>query len=188
MIPSVEACFRLMGQYRMLENIRDHSLVVARIAQFIARGLKDAGFDISLKKTIAGALLHDIGKTASLKSGEDHTELGKRICIENNYHEIADIVKEHVRLNAYDLNGTFSEKVVVYYSDKRVNHDEIVSLEKRMAYIMERYALNQRKYYEAIKSNFDKCKRIETKIFDVLKIRPSTLNRWIKHEKIDGCI
>jgi putative nucleotidyltransferase with HDIG domain len=184
MVPSVETCFQVMEQYQMLDNIKAHSIVVAEIASFIARGLYEAGYDISYEKTIAGALLHDIGKTPSLESGEDHTEIGRRICLENQFVEISDIVKEHVRLKSYELNGDFTEKVVVYYADKRVNHDRIVSLDERLAYILERYAKNLLKFHGLIKANFEKCRSIEKRIFHVLMADPDSLAQLVKKENI----
>ena len=62
MIPSIEECYLFMDRYRMLTHIKAHSIVVARIARMIARGLRDVNPDISVSKTTAGALLHDIGK------------------------------------------------------------------------------------------------------------------------------
>ncbi len=43
MIPSPEECFRRMQQYAMLDNIKDHSIMVARIAEFLAAELTAAG-------------------------------------------------------------------------------------------------------------------------------------------------
>ena len=62
MIPSVEDCFLLMKKYGMLENIRAHSIVVAKISKFIAKKMKENGMNLSLEKTLAGALMHDIAE------------------------------------------------------------------------------------------------------------------------------
>ncbi|MBW1705401.1 MAG: hypothetical protein JRJ86_09570 [Deltaproteobacteria bacterium] len=43
MIPSIETCFELMDKYRMLENIKAHSIIVTKVAHLIASGLRDAG-------------------------------------------------------------------------------------------------------------------------------------------------
>jgi putative nucleotidyltransferase with HDIG domain len=173
-----------MDKYRMLENIKVHSIVVARVAHLIARGLRDAGLDISIKKATAGALIHDIGKTASLNSSEDHSETGRRICLENDLHEIADIVGEHVILKDYKQNGKFSEKEIVYYSDKRVNHDRIVSLKERLAYIIERYGKKQAERHHAILMNFELCKKVEKKLFSKLTFSPKSLRDLAKDERI----
>ncbi len=184
MIPSVETCFHLMEQYNMLENIKAHSIMVARAASLIANGLYEAGFDISVKKTVAGALMHDIGKTLSLTSGEDHAELGKIICLENNLVEVSDIVAEHIVLKDFEMNGTYSEKEIVFYADKRVNHDAIVTLEERLAYILERYGKNHIDLRNRIKVNFEMCKRVEEKLFRNLEFHPGSLARLAMYQRL----
>ena len=173
-----------MDRYRMLENIKVHSIVVAKVAHLIARGLRDAGLDISIEKATAGALIHDIGKTGSLNSSEDHSETGRRVCLENDLHEIADIVGEHIILKNYNQNGKFSEKEIVYYADKRVNHDRIVGLEERLAYIIGRYGKNQAELCRAIAMNFELCKKVEKKLFGKLKFSPESLRDLANDEKI----
>jgi putative nucleotidyltransferase with HDIG domain len=182
MIPSVETCFHFMDRYRMMAHIRDHSVVVAAVARVISQGLKEAGIEISAKKAVAGALLHDIGKTASFTSGQDHSEIGRRICLDNGLEEIANIVGEHVSLKTYDFIKNYSEKEIVYYADKRVNHDEIVSLEERLAYILERYGRNNKKLCQRIKGNFERCLLIEEKLFRVLDFKPDALAPMVKQE------
>ncbi|MBW1781462.1 MAG: HD domain-containing protein [Deltaproteobacteria bacterium] len=183
MIPSIRECFQLMDTYRMLDNIRSHSVVVARVARLIAQGLREARIDISIETATAGALLHDIGKTASLQTGEDHSELGRQICIKNHLDEIAPIVAEHVRLKDYTLNGDYSEKEIVFYADKRVNHDHIVSLEERLAYILERYGRKQKELSQAIKANFSLCKQVQEKLFRKLTFTPESLSRMARDQK-----
>lgn len=184
MIPSIETCFLLMEKYGMLENIKAHSVVVAKIARLIAKGLEQAGVDISIEKAIAAALMHDIGKTASLKYGGDHTEIGRQICLRNHFEEIADIVREHVIFKDYELDGDFSEKEIVYYADKRVNHDRIVSLDERLVYILERYGNNQQDLCRRIKKNFKLCAKVEKKLFAKLNFRPESLSRLVEKEEI----
>ena len=154
-----------MDQYEMLGNIKTHSIFVAKVAHVIARNLVNRGIDISVELATVGALMHDVGKTASLKSGEDHSKIGRQICIENGLYEIADIVGEHVRMKGYRLNNKFSEKEIVYYSDKRVNHDQIVALEDRMNDIITRYGRDQENLCNAIRANFEICKAVEKKLF-----------------------
>ncbi|MBW2615396.1 MAG: HD domain-containing protein, partial [Deltaproteobacteria bacterium] len=184
MIPSIETCFELMDKYRMLENIKTHSIVVTKVAHLIALGLRDAGLDISIEKVVAGALLHDIGKTPSLGTGQDHSEIGRQLCLENHLDETASIVAEHVRLKNYNLNGDYSEKEIVYYSDKRVNHDTIVSLEDRLAYILDRYGKNKEGICRAIRMNFELCKRVEKKLFKKLTFSPESLADLAENEEI----
>jgi len=175
MIPSIEECYRFMDRYQMLAHIKAHSVVVARVARMIALGLQEMNRDISVLKTTAGALLHDIGKTPSLSSGGNHAKIGERICIENGFTEIAPIVAEHVILKNYSLNDADSEKEVVFYADKRVNHDKIVTLDEREAYILDRYGLGQKELCHRIRLNFRLCGQVEEKLFRKLKFSPESL-------------
>ncbi|MBW2505843.1 MAG: hypothetical protein JRD19_02095, partial [Deltaproteobacteria bacterium] len=49
-IPGVDECLALMEQHHMLPNIRAHSILVARVAEIITKGLTAAGRDLSLEK------------------------------------------------------------------------------------------------------------------------------------------
>jgi putative nucleotidyltransferase with HDIG domain len=173
-----------MNRYRMLDHIKAHSLVVTKIAHLIAVDLRNDGLDISIEKATAGALLHDIGKTPSLGTAQDHSEIGRQICLRNHLDEIADIVGEHVRLKSFSMEGNFSEREIVFYSDKRVNHDRIVSLEDRLAYILERYGKNQTELTIRIRKNFELCKSVEKKLFERLNFKQESLSRLAKNEDI----
>lgn len=183
MIPSVEECCRFMEEYGMLDNIKAHSLMVERVAHVISLGLLDAGVDLSLEKVTAGALLHDIGKTLCLGTTEDHAAEGRKICLRNDLGEIADIVGEHVRLKAYNLSGSIREKEIVYYADKRVNHDSVVSLEERLHYILKSYGKDQEPLCRRIKKNFSLCSLVEKKLFAKLSFLPAELAVRVSQSK-----
>ena len=180
MVPTTEDCFQFMERYGMLDNIRAHSIVVEKVAGVIAKGLIRAGEDISLEKVIAGALMHDIGKTSCLGSSYDHSKKGMEICVENNLDEIADIVNEHVIINRYDLDGNITEKEIIYYSDKRVNHDRVVSLDRRMEYIIERYSKSKVELCALIEGNFKICEQVEVKLFSRLDFGPEDIESLVK--------
>jgi uncharacterized protein len=182
MIPSVKTCFQLMDRYDMLENIKQHSIVVARIARFIGCGLLEAGEVISLDKVIAAGLLHDIAKTPCLHTKKDHAEEGRKICIQNGFEEIASIVAEHVVLKTRSPGARFSEKEVVYYADKRVNHHAVVSLDERLSYILERYGGAGKVVRQRIADNFNVCKTVEKALFQKLPFAPAELSWRVKQE------
>jgi putative nucleotidyltransferase with HDIG domain len=182
-IPSVKDCFDLMEQHRMLSNIVDHSIIVARVAEIITEELISAGHDLSLETVIAGALLHDIGKTACLDNEDDHAAKGVEICLSHNLEPIADIVAEHVILKNYLPGGGFSEKEIVYYADKRVNHDQVVSLEERLSYILERYGQNNKMRCKAIKQNYALCQDLEKRIFSELSFEPGDVSNLLTKQR-----
>jgi uncharacterized protein len=180
MIPSVEQCFDLMAKYEMLENIKAHSIMVERIASLMARGLQEAGETLSLDRVAAGALMHDIAKTQSLKTKEDHSARGSEICLQNHLDEIADIVAEHVVLKAFSREGPVLEKEIVYYADKRVNHDKIVSLEERLAYLIKQYGRGDERLIRRMGKNFDLCKQVESKLFSKLRFAPEDVAEMVQ--------
>lgn len=160
-----------MDEHAMLANIRRHSFVVARVAERVhsrlARTVKDA--DLPPRQLVtAGALLHDIAKTPCLRDDCDHAEVGAQICQHHGLFEIAEIVEEHVRLRRYDLQryqkGIFEAKELIFYADKRVVHDEIVSLDERLEYILERYGGKEPDRLVRIRKNFENCRSLESSL------------------------
>lgn len=176
MIPSVSECFLLMDKYEMLENIKEHSVMVARVAGFIVKEMHEAGKDISMDLTLAAALMHDIAKTSSLNSNEDHAQKGRELCLSHEFYEIADIVGEHVVLANGVPKSCCREKEIVYYADKRVLHDKVVSLDDRLEYILERYGNNDTHLHHLIKKNFTNCRLVEEKIFNILERQPDDVS------------
>jgi putative nucleotidyltransferase with HDIG domain len=169
-----------MNQYRMLDNVREHSIVVAEIVRAISKGLVTAGAQISVDKAVAGALLHDIAKTQCLETGGDHAALGMEICLQHHLDEIADIVAEHIWLKSYSLDGVYSEKEIVYYGDKRVLHTSVVSLDERMHDIIDRYGRNDSRLTQLVRMNFNICLAIERKLFKSLHFEPEQLADMIQ--------
>ncbi|HIJ78273.1 MAG: HDIG domain-containing protein [Desulfobulbaceae bacterium] len=177
MIPAVAECFQLMDLYEMLPNIREHSVMVGRVAGLIAKGAIEAGLPLSLELTVSGALLHDIAKTPTLNSDLRHDEVGRQICLRHGFDELADIVAEHVVLKNGVESGCCTEKEIVYYADKRVLHHEIVALGARLEYIIERYGNGDELMGERIRRNFQHAHQIEEQLFSSLHFAP--------HEVVD---
>lgn len=179
MIPSIAQCFRLMEQYAMLPNIREHSVMVGRVAGLIGRGLTRAGRPLSLELIVSSALLHDIAKTATLETELRHDELGREICIRHGLDELAEIVAEHVVLKG-GAPECCTEKEIVYYADKRVLHDEIVTLEARLDYIIHRYGNGDEGLHAKIRQNFSQAHIIEERLFLELDFSPDELEERLR--------
>ena len=75
----------------------------------------------------------------------------------------------------------FREVEIVNYADKRVLHDEIVSLDTRLNYILERYA-KKPEHRERIHMLWQKTKGLEDRIFSFLPLTPEDLNQLIRHQ------
>ena len=178
MIPTVAECFQLMDRYLMLDNIRDHSIIVARVSALLVEESIKAGGNLSVALTVTAALLHDIGKTACLNNDHDHAVLGREICLEHGFTELAEIVADHVLFQNGSLS-TVAENEIVYYADKRVNHDKIVSLAAREEYIAERYGNNDPLRLEAIGRNCQKWQEVEKTLFAALPFSPKDVSSLI---------
>ncbi len=171
----------------MLDNIREHSHLVARVAEAIVCGLGDFGDDpvraADLDLVLAGALLHDIAKTKCLDGSCRHDEEGMHICCHHGYPEVGQIVREHVLLSSFTPDdyqrGRFPAREIVYYADKRVRHNEIVSLEQRYDYIIEIYSRENEAIKKRIRENFDRCAELEQYLFKYLPFSPELLPRKV---------
>jgi len=180
MIPNIAECIKTMEKHSMLENIKAHSIMVTKVAYVISYFLLKAGETISMQKVIAGALLHDIGKTEGLRTGRDHVEIGVEICNQHGFNEISELVAEHVILNKFDPDSKCTEKEIIYYSDKRVNHDKVVTLNERLEYIINRYSRGNKYIADTIRKNFELCRKVEEKLFKKLPFSPDEIPKLAK--------
>lgn len=175
-IPTRSQCLVLMEEALMPEHIQKHSVVVAQIAVYLGRLLNQNSVRVNLELLEAGALLHDIAKARSLSTGERHEDLGARMLESWGYTLISPIVKEHVILNVAVLQGPITESMVVNYADKRVKHDQVVSLRERFSDLINRYArTNEHRTW--LQEKFDLYLQLESMMFEHLTINPDDLDQ-----------
>ncbi len=94
---------------------------------------------------IASALLHDLGKFYCIEHGGFHNQLGASLVMELTRNPaIAQGVMHHVFWPGDIDIEKFFLPLVIIYSDKRVKHDQIVSLETRFDDLFSRYGINDR--------------------------------------------
>jgi putative nucleotidyltransferase with HDIG domain len=98
-IPTQEECFQLILHMEMLENIVAHSFRVCQVATLLADELIEADVVVNRELVRASALLHDITKTRSIKTGERHADTGGQVLREQGYPEVGCIIEQHVVLN-----------------------------------------------------------------------------------------
>jgi uncharacterized protein len=161
-IPTIEECYQLIKSNNMLPHIIAHSEQVARVAAAIMDSLEqDAG--IHREAVIAACLLHDITKTRSLQTREHHDISGGLLLAELGFPVIGEMVKEHVILCDFQPGGKLLNKEIVYYADKRVMHDRIVTVEERVDDLILRYGTTQERI-QLIQSNAQQVRQLEVKI------------------------
>jgi uncharacterized protein len=174
-IPNKDECLALMEAHGMLPNIREHSFAVMHVARSLGEALTDAGFHLSLPLVEIGALLHDLGKTACLGTLNNHADYGAGILEELGYPHVAQLVREHVHLydDIVDARG-LREAELVNYADKRVLHDEVVTLLDRFADIRRRYGRTP-EALARIKATEIRARALEEKLFASLAVGPDEL-------------
>lgn len=164
----------------MPDHIKAHSMLVCRVALLLTDDLLAAGVPLNRSLVKASALLHDITKPRSFTTGENHSQTGGEYLSEVGYPEVGDIVRQHVILDAYFKGEAPCEAEIVNYADKRVLHDQVVPLDDRMTYILDRYAKKEehRRWLQAV---WDQTVLLEERLFSYLSYRPSQVV-----ERIDG--
>jgi len=179
-IPTKAQCYQMISKMKMMDHIVVHSLQVCRVATFLTEHLNKQHYRLNFDLIQSAALLHDITKTRSFKTREDHALTGGEYLTDHGYPEVGDLVRQHVKLDAYSVTATIREVEVLNYADKRVLHDEIVILDKRLDYILERYAETSA-HRERINVLWQKTREMENKLFKDLSFAPDDLTRLISH-------
>ncbi len=173
-IPSEAHCRRMSSDLGMLDNIVVHCLQVCRVSLFLTDHLGLPGLNRELIR--AAALLHDITKTRSFQTLEDHAETGARLLTDLGYPGVALIVGQHVRLDCYPVSPTApTDAEIVNYSDKRVLHDKIAPLSERMGYILEKYGGSPERKRNILLL-WEKSETLEKRLFTGLPFSPDELN------------
>lgn len=143
-IPSDDECFALWDKYCMLEHIRAHSLRVAELAEALALRAVECGHDVCAPAVRASALLHDIAKTYTITHGGSHAQIGASwVILETGNHELARGVMMHVHWPWPLPESVCSLPFFVIYADKRIMHDQCVTLEERFDDLLVRYGISE---------------------------------------------
>jgi putative nucleotidyltransferase with HDIG domain len=142
-VPGDEACFELWEAYGMLEHIKAHSLLVAQVAGTIAGLARDRGWDVDVQLVRASALLHDLGKTYTVRFGGNHCQIGASWAMSLTRNPaIAQGVIHHIYWPGKIDVVRHLLPLSIIYADKRIKHDAVVSLEDRFQDLLKRYAVS----------------------------------------------
>ena len=158
-LPSRDECYELIRQCHVPAHILKHSKTAARLGVFLARKLVAGGLEVDVDLVERACLLHDIFRVCELPL-EDFRRFEQPVTEEDKakwrrlkgqhggvrhedaacaflrdaYPVLAQTIRKHrytAILDNEDKPETWEEKLV-YYADKRVMHDAIVSLQERL--------------------------------------------------------
>ena len=155
-IPTKSQCLKILKDNNVPDNIIAHSKAVCDFAMNIVDFLEKRGYNINRDLVASGALLHDIKKL----SGTEHVTEGYEFVKSLGFPEVALIIKKHglVNLANEDFIPKSWEEKIVFYADKRIKHDKIVSVDERFNYIKKRYKR------EDVEEELEFTKRIEKEL------------------------
>lgn len=178
-IPSPEQCCRYWDDFNLPEHIREHSRMVAVVADKIC-SLAGRDIPVPARAVIATALLHDLGKFYCIEYGGKHNQLGASLVMDlTGNPAIAQGVMHHIFWPGdLDLDRFFLPLVIIY-SDKRVMHDRIVPLEARFEDLFSRYGVNER-MNALMKQSLDQSTTIQNILSRKLRtdLNACAFDRW----------
>jgi len=140
-LPDIDECMALLAEQDAPPGVIKHSQAVANAAFRMAGWLRELGEKVDPLLAHRGGLLHDLDKISSRQSNQRHGQLGASILHKEDYPQLADIVKRHVMSMIFDPDEqpTTWEEKLVYYADKIVEGDQIVSVAERWKALHQRY-------------------------------------------------
>lgn len=141
-LPSRKECLQVLKEVGLPRNIIEHSLLVNKVAVFLAKKLRQAGARVDVALVDRASLLHDVDKHWTLEEGRRHGKLAKNFLLQRGWRKIAVIAEKHVLEKIRRLRSL--EEKIVFYADKRVTRNRIVSVRERFAYLKKRYGKSPR--------------------------------------------
>ncbi len=168
---SLDFAYELLKREDVPEHIIRHSEKVALIALFLGCLLKEKGEPLDLNLLTFSALLHDIKKMASVRTGENHALAGYQLMKKLGLERVGEIIYAHIFLKPPKPNAPISEEEIVFYADKRVKHDEIVTLKERFKDLRERYGKTLKSLIRMALLE-EMTLLLEKRLFKKIKIKP----------------
>lgn len=143
-VPDDATVIAWWDRHEMIEHIRRHSAMVAKVAHHVALMGAERGVDVDPDRVRLAGLLHDISKTYSVRFGGNHCQTGAAWTLELT----GDILVAHcVHHHVYwpfevDVRRHFAP-LAVLYADKRVAHTAVVGIMDRYEDLLERYGTTE---------------------------------------------
>ncbi len=157
-VPSKDEIEKLYSKYDVPPHIVRHMKKVAEVLSDILSDLRQRGTMYDDELMEAAALTHDIARTR-----KDHPEAGANILKEEGYDLIGMIVKEHnspILFKRYP--DKLSEEDLLFYADKIVKEDHIVTLKERFEKSFSGYTSEDAQ--KNIRSRYNKAANIERQL------------------------
>jgi uncharacterized protein len=183
-IPGEESCIALLERYRTPEHIILHSKKVWEVGRVLGLELIKKNLTVDMDLIRASCLLHDVGKYPCILDGTKYHDVrGEQILEQEGFPDVARIVVQHVILRS-SLDDPIAEEHVLFYADKRVVHDAVVSLEERFDYLESTYGKTPLAI-EGLRKMKENTFRLENRLFLHFDFGPDDLINLMDGEPKD---
>jgi len=166
-IPQLKECLDLLERHGVPQHIVAHSLKVHEVALFLAERMRSNGVKVNVPLVEAAALLHDIDKHMSFANPSVHGVKSVELLEEEGLPKVAQVVKKHMLGTILEKGSAGLESLeekIVYYADKRVRHDSIVSIDGRFEYLLKRYGSLREESRKTIERAYPKALELEKEL------------------------
>jgi|TARA_B100001971_G_scaffold187336_1_gene187969 putative nucleotidyltransferase with HDIG domain len=148
LIPSKEECLDILNKNKTPSNVIGHCKTVCKVAEEIADRLIKKGININKNLVIAAALLHDVEREK-----DNHIIAGAKLLKSIGFPEVSEVARKH---SLYEIEKEKNQPIrieekILFYADKRVRGNRIVSLEERFKDLEKRYNIDLTKKLEFVK-------------------------------------
>ena len=156
-IPELDQCWQILSEARVDEKIEKHCFAVACTALDLVGRLNSAGAGLDEKLVLAAALLHDIARREP-----DHALAGARLLETRGYPLVAAVVGPHMDIDVSE-ERPLTESEVVYYADKIVRGNTLVSINDRFGATLRKFK-DDPQASEAVLNRMRQAERIKKKM------------------------
>lgn len=143
----------------LTDNIIRHMEAVAEFQDKLLDRLEQASLHYDREILRKAALLHDIKRKE-----KDHAKAGAKFLKVMGYPEVAELVADHHSPDAHP--EILSDADILYFADKRVREDQIVSIEERFE--SSRHKCTSDEAIAIHTALYNRAKRIEDKIRSII--------------------
>jgi uncharacterized protein len=187
-----ETVKNLMRKYKTPKHVIGHCEKVAYVADKIADAYKRNGINLDTENLNYACLLHDVLRIIDFHAGDeylemqnmlkekypnmDHSGAAYKMLTELGEPVIAKLIKKHEFegiLNKENQPFTLEEKIMTY-ADKRVLHEDIVSISERFEDGKRRYNPNNENQERELQI-YDVYFQLEKELFEGLDINPEDI-------------
>lgn len=144
--PSASVCRTLLAELGAPPDLVAHCAAVVAVAEPMARTIAGRGHRVDLALVVAGAWLHDVGRTRS--QGLDHASIGAGLLRQRGFREpLCRVVERHtgggidagearaLGLPVRDYTPRTLEERVVCQADNLVDGDRRQKVQEELAYL-----------------------------------------------------